>query len=51
MTLLVEARNVAARRLYEAAGFQGVARFISAGSRQPRLLTSVAVGGGANMRA
>jgi ribosomal protein S18 acetylase RimI-like enzyme len=33
MTLLVEARNIAARRLYDAAGFQARASFISAGGR------------------
>ena len=42
MTLLVEGRNLAARRLYEAAGFHQVARFVSAGSRQPLRLRSVA---------
>ncbi len=50
ITLLVEGRNVAARRLYEASGFPPVARFVSAGSRQPLRLTSVAVGGGASIR-
>jgi ribosomal protein S18 acetylase RimI-like enzyme len=32
ITLLVEGRNTAARRLYEGSGFQAVARFVSAGS-------------------
>jgi len=50
ITLLVEGRNVRARRLYEAFGFGAVARFVSAGNGQPRRLTSVAVGGGATTR-
>jgi ribosomal protein S18 acetylase RimI-like enzyme len=33
MTLLVESRNVTARRLYEAAGFRMRAQFVSAGGR------------------
>ena len=32
ITLLVEGRNTAARRLYECSGFQAVARFVSAGN-------------------
>ncbi|MEP7305629.1 MAG: GNAT family N-acetyltransferase [Acidobacteriota bacterium] len=32
ITLLVEGRNTAARRLYEDSGFQAVARFVSAGT-------------------
>jgi len=34
ITLLVEGRNTAARRLYEDSGFQAVARFVSAGTAQ-----------------
>jgi ribosomal protein S18 acetylase RimI-like enzyme len=50
MTLLVDGRNNVARRLYEASGFVGVARFVSAGSRQPVRLTSVAAAGAAVVR-
>jgi ribosomal protein S18 acetylase RimI-like enzyme len=35
ITLLVEGRNVPARRLYEALGFGAVARFVSAGNGHP----------------
>jgi ribosomal protein S18 acetylase RimI-like enzyme len=45
ITLLVESRNLAARRLYEMSGFQAVARFVSAGLPQPLRLTNVAVRG------
>ncbi len=44
MTLLVGARNSRARRLYEAAGFEAVTTFVSAGTLQPRRSTSVAPG-------
>jgi ribosomal protein S18 acetylase RimI-like enzyme len=50
ITLLVEGRNAAARRLYETSGFDTVARFVSAGSSQPRRLTNVALGRGVDMR-
>jgi ribosomal protein S18 acetylase RimI-like enzyme len=44
MTLLVEGGNVAARRLYDASGFRGVAGFVSAGCGQPMRLISVGLG-------
>jgi len=50
MTLLVDDRNSVARRLYEASGFASVARFVSAGRRQPVRLTSVADAGAAVVR-
>jgi len=50
MTLLVDRRNAAARRLYERDGFVPVAGFVSAGSSQPVRLTSVAAGGRAVTR-
>jgi ribosomal protein S18 acetylase RimI-like enzyme len=46
ITLLVNDRNTRARRLYAGCRFEGVARFVSAGTRQPLRLTSVATGGG-----
>jgi ribosomal protein S18 acetylase RimI-like enzyme len=46
MTLFVEAGNARARDLYADLGFGVVASFVSAGSRQPLRLTSVAAGGG-----
>jgi ribosomal protein S18 acetylase RimI-like enzyme len=46
MTLFVESGNARARDLYADLGFGVVASFVSAGSRQPLRLTSVAAGGG-----
>jgi len=50
MTLLVDGRNRVAQQLYEASGFVEAARFVSAGSRQPVRLTSVAAAGAAVVR-
>ena len=50
MTLLVDGRNARARHLYGESGFFQVARFVSAGGRQPLRLTSVAAAGGVVMR-
>lgn len=44
MTLLVGGRNARARRLYEAARFESMGTFVSAGTLQPRRSTSVAPG-------
>jgi ribosomal protein S18 acetylase RimI-like enzyme len=43
-TLFVDSRNTAAVALYESLGFRTVARFISAGRRQPRRLTRPVAG-------
>jgi ribosomal protein S18 acetylase RimI-like enzyme len=50
MTIMVSGKNAAARRLYEASGFEVAASFIAAGTAQPLRLTSVAGGGVAAMR-
>lgn len=44
ITLLVGGRNARARRLYEAARFESMGTFVSAGTLQPRRLTRVAPG-------
>jgi ribosomal protein S18 acetylase RimI-like enzyme len=46
LTMMVSGRNVAARRLYEAAGFEAVTSFVASGkAAQPLRLTSVAGSG------
>jgi ribosomal protein S18 acetylase RimI-like enzyme len=50
MTIMVSGKNAAARRLYQAAGFEVAASFIAAGATQPRRSTSVAGSGVAASR-
>jgi ribosomal protein S18 acetylase RimI-like enzyme len=50
ITLLVGGKNARARRLYEAARFESMGTFVSAGTLQPRRSTSVAPGSAAMAR-